>query len=142
MALMSVKPRTMYYQGLRRMWNRRVKEDFWQKELEHIGQMEVLNKEIYAEHATPEGVFGYQDRYDEYRREESSVAGEFSTSTLNYWHFARDFASDPALNATFVKSVPTERVFASASTDVLYVMAMHAIQARRLVSKVGTSFTF
>jgi len=105
-------------------------------------QQEVLNQEIYLDSATPEGVFGYQDRYDEYRRQESSVAGEFRTSTLNYWHFARDFSSAPALNASFVSSVPTERVFASASTDVLYVMAMHAIQARRLVAKVGTSFTF
>lgn len=141
-ALLSVKPRTMYYQGSKRAWNRRLKEDFWQKELEHIGQQEVLNKELYQLHATPEGVFGYQDRYDEYRREESSVAGEFRSTTLNYWHFARDFASDPALNSTFVTSTPTERVFASASTDVLYVMAMHSLQGRRLVSKVGTSFTF
>ena len=142
MALLSVKPRTMYPQGLRRMWNRRLKEDFWQKELQHIGQMEVLNKEVYLAHATPEGVFGYQDRYDEYRREESSVAGEFRSNTLDFWHFARLFSSDPALNSTFVRSVPTERVFASAATDVLYVMAMHSVVARRLVSRVGTSFTF
>lgn len=142
LTLLSVKPKTMYSQGMRRMWNRRVKEDFWQKELQHIGQQEVLNKEVYSPHATPDGVFGYQDRYDEYRREESSVAGEFRTNTLNYWHFAREFASDPALNATFVSSVPTERTFASASTDVLQVMAMHSIQARRMLSRVGSSFTF
>lgn len=140
--LMSVKPRTMYMQGLARTWNRRVKEDFFQRELQHIGQQEVLNKEVYAAHATPDGVFGYQDRYDEYRRMESSVAGEFKANTLNFWHFAREFSSDPALNATFVKSVPTERTFASAATDVLYVMAMHSLQARRQVSRSGTSFTF
>lgn len=140
--LMSIKPRTMYFQGSHRTWNRRVKEDFWQKELEHIGQQEVLYKELYAAHATPEGVFGYQDRYDEYRRTESSVAGEFRTSTLNHWHMAREFASDPALNATFVKSVPTERIFASAATDVLYVMAMHSVQARRMLTRQGSSFTF
>lgn len=142
MSLLSVRPRTMYMQGLGRMWNRRVKEDFWQKELEHIGQQEVLNKELYVAHTTPEGTFGYQDRYDEYRREESKVAGEFATSTLNFWHMARDFSSDPALNATFVSCVPTERTFAVPSEDVIYVMANHSIQARRLVSAVGSSFTF
>lgn len=142
MALLSVKPRTMYMNGLERMWNRTVKEDYWQKELQHIGQQEVLNKEIYADHATPAGVFGYQDRYDEYRRKESSVAGEFRTSTLNYWHFGRDFSSAPALNEAFVTSTPTERVFASAATDVLYVMAAHSVQTRRLVSRIGSSFTF
>nr|QJB20127.1 MAG: major capsid protein [Microvirus sp.] len=141
-SFVSVKPKTMYVQGVHRTWNRRIKEDFFQKELQHIGQQEVLNKELYAAHTTPDGTFGYQDRYDEYRRSESGVAGEFRTSTLNYWHLARTFSSDPALNSTFVSSVPTERVFAASTNDTLYVMAMHSIQARRLLTKRGTSFTF
>lgn len=141
-SLLSVKPKTMYQQGLFRTWNRRVKEDFWQKELQHIGQQEVLNKEVYAAHATPNGVFGYQDRYDEYRRSESSVAGEFRSSTLNFWHMARDFGSAPALNSDFVQAVPTERIFAVPSNDVLYCMCNHSIQARRMVAHTGTSFIF
>lgn len=139
---MSVRPKTMYFQGIHRTWNRRTKEDFWQKELQHIGQQEILNKEIYAAHANGNGTFGYQDRYDEYRRAESTIAGEFRTTELNYWHMARDFASDPALNASFVKCVPTERTFAVPSNDVLYVMANHSIQARRLVAGTGSSFIF
>lgn len=91
-------------------------------------------------HATPEGVFGYQDRYDEYRRQESSISGEFRNSTLNHWHFARLFSSDPALNSDFVSCVPTERTFAVPSEDVLYVMAKHKIAARRLVAQTGKSF--
>lgn len=141
-SLMSIRPRTMYIQGLSRMWNRRVKEDFWQQELQHIGQQEVLNKEVYAAHASPAGVFGYQDRYDEYRRQESTIAGEFRNTTLNYWHLGRDFSSDPALNASFVKCVPTERIFAASTNDVMYNMVRHSIQARRLVSQVGKSFIY
>lgn len=139
--MMHVKPKTIYMDGLSRHWNRRTKEDFWQRELQHIGQQEVLNKEVRAAHATPDGVFGFQDRYDEYRRQESSVAAEFR-DTLDFWHFARKFSSDPALNATFVKCVPTEDPFAVPSADVLYVMARHAIQARRLVAAKGTSFIY
>lgn len=142
LSLMSVKPKTMYAQGQARHWNRRTKDDFWQKEFQHIGQQEILNKEIYAAHATPLGTFGFQDRYDEYRRSESSIAGEFRNSTLDYWHMARIFGSTPALNSSFVSSVPTKRNFASQSTDVLYVMANHSIQARRLVAQVGKSFIF
>lgn len=142
LSFMSVKPRTMYVQGLPRTWNRRTKEDFFQKELEHIGQQEVLNKELYAAHSSPNGTFGYQDRYDEYRRTESTIAGEFRATTLDFWHMARIFSSEPALNSTFVTSVPTERIFASAATDVLLVMAMHSMQARRLLSSRGSSFTF
>lgn len=142
LSFMSVKPRTMYVQGLPRTWNRRTKEDFFQKELEHIGQQEILNKELYAAHASPNGTFGYQDRYDEYRRTESTIAGEFRATTLDFWHMARIFSSDPALNSTFVTSVPTERIFASAATDVLLVMAMHSMQARRLLTQRGSSFTY
>lgn len=141
-SMISVRLKTIYAQGLNRTWNRRIKEDFWQVELQHIGQQEILNKELYAAHANPNDTFGYQDRYDEYRRQESSIAGEFRDSTLDYWHMARIFSSSPALNATFTKCVPTERNFAVPSQDVLYIMAKHSIQARRLVSKRGNSYTF
>lgn len=138
-SFLSVKPKTMYAQGLHRTWNRRIKEDFWQQELQHIGQQEILNKEIYAAHSSPDGSFGYQDRYDEYRRAESSIAGDFR-NTLDYWHYARIFGSQPALNADFIKAVPTKRTNAVQSEDVLWVMANHSIQARRLVAASGSSF--
>jgi len=138
---MSVKPKTIYSQGLPRHWSRATKEDFWQRELQHIGQQAIKNKEIYAAHATPTGDFGYQDRYDEYRRTESTIAGEFR-STLDFWHMARIFSSDPALNASFVAANPTPRIYASTSTDQLYVMANHSIQARRLVAHTGGSFIY
>lgn len=141
-SLLSVRPKTIYAQGLARTWNRRTKEDFWQQELQHIGQQAVLNKEVYAAHTDPDDTFGFQDRYDEYRRQESSVAGEFRTSELDYWHMARVFESDPALNGTFVECLPTERVFPVQTQDVLYVMARHSIQARRLVAATGKSFIY
>lgn len=140
-SMLSVKPRTIYSDGLERTWNRRTREDYWQRELQHIGQQPVLNKEVRFAHATPDGTFGYQDRYDEYRGQWSSIAGEFR-DTLDFWHFARTFSSDPALNASFIKCVPTENPFAVPSTDVLYIMAKHSVQARRLVASSGTSFIF
>lgn len=141
LTLMSVRPKTMYIQGIPRTWNRRAKEDFWQVELQHIGQQKVLNKEVYADAASPDGTFGYQDRYDEYRRQESWVSGEFR-STLNQWHFARSFAAEPALNASFVKCVPSEAPFAVPGNDVLWILAKNQIAARRLVAATGSSFIF
>lgn len=139
--LMCVRPKTMYVQGLSRIWNRRTKEDFWQKELQHIGQQEVLNKEVYAAGAQPEGVFGYQDRYDEYRRQESWVSGQFRT-TDKFWHFAREFSSAPALNASFINCVPPEDAFAVPANNHLQVMIKHQLAARRLVSPKGDSFIY
>lgn len=142
-SFMCVKPKTIYTNGIFRTWNRRTKEDFWQKELQHIGQQAVEYREVYAPHSTPTGTFGYQDRYDEYRRSESRVSSTFRNGqNLDFWHFARSFTSDPALNSTFVTCVPTEEPFAVPSEMVLYVMAKHSIQARRLVAGSGTSFIY
>lgn len=134
MTLMSVLPKSMYVQGADRAWFREVKEDYFQRELQHIGEQEIMNKEISLQHADPEGVFGYQGRYDEYRHKMSSVAGEFR-GTLDSWHYARKWATDPALNSTFVQATPTKRTNASTTTDCLYVMANNSIQARRMISR-------
>jgi len=146
MTLMSVRPKTMYTNRNKRAWFRgqpvlaNSKEDYWQKELQHIGQQGVIGAEVDTQNAW-NTAFGYQDRYDEYRREESSVAGLFRT-TLNTWHLSRDFGSAPSLNSTFVSCVPSTRVFADTSNDNLYVCCNHSIQARRLVAREGTSSTF
>jgi hypothetical protein len=142
LSTLTVRPKAMYADGIARHFNRRTKEDFYQKELQHIGQQEILNKEVYAGHTTPDGVFGYQDRYDEYKRNRSTIAGEFRSSTLDYWHMARLFSSDPALNSDFVECVPTERIFADNSSDTLYIMANHRMVARRMVAKSGASFIY
>lgn len=136
-SLLQVQPKTMYMNGLPRMWSRTIKEDFFQRELQHIGQMPIKNKEVYFAHATPEGTFGFQDRYDEYRRAQSSISGDFRT-TLDYWHMARSFGSAPALNASFVSSNPTKRNLQAPSADGLWIMANHSIQARRVVSADAT----
>lgn len=149
MTLMSVRPKTMYSQRAKRSLLRGVdttyvglngnKYDYWQRELQTIGQQQVNASEVDPQAGV--GSFGYQDRYDEYRREESSVAGLFRT-TLNTWHLSREFGSAPSLNSTFVSCVPSTRVFADTSNDNLYVCANHSIQARRLVSREGKSMTF
>ena len=99
-SLLVVQPKTMYTQGIHKDWLRTTKEDFFQKELAGVGQDTVLNKEVYRAHASPGGTFGYQDRYDDYRRQVSTVHGEFHDGEqYDDWHMARIFASDPALNS-------------------------------------------
>lgn len=139
---MSILPKSIYMNGIQRTWNRRTKYDFYQPELENLGQQPILNKEIYAPAANPDGTFGYTDRYDEYRKQWSRVTGEFATSMLDYWHFGRSFASEPALNSTFVTAVPTERPFASTITDTIYAQIHNSVKARRMVSARANPKTF
>jgi len=144
-SLLSVIPQTMYPNGLFRHWNRRTKEDFFQKELQHIGQQAVLNKEVTAAHLDPDELFGYQDRYDEYRRSESQVHGEFRFgSYLDDWHFARNLPTNVALNSAFVQAQVTDAPFQYRGDEVpaatLYMAIRHQIVARRILAQRGSSF--
>lgn len=140
LSIMLVRPKAIYMQGIPRSWLRRVREDFFQTELQNIGQQEVYTKELYgAASAGEDGglkVFGYQNRYDEYRGHESYVCGEFR-DILDYWHLARSFGNEPVLNADFISATPSERIFAAQQNDQLYCMINHSLQARRLMSKFG-----
>jgi hypothetical protein len=142
-SLMSAIPKTIYMQATPRLWTRETKEDYWQRELEHVGQQEVYVDELYPAYNADgtRKVFGYQNRYDEYREIQSSVCGQFRNSE-KYWHLARDFANEPVLNASFVKANPSARIFADPGTEgrqaqQMYIMANHSIQARRLLSRNG-----
>lgn len=135
-SLLSVRPRNMYMNALNRAWTKTTKEDFFQKELEMIGQQEVLTKEVYM--AGGETVFGYQDRYSEYKTHPSTIHGEFR-STFDYWHLGRNFSEAPVLNQSFTDCVPTKRVHAEQTQHVLWTMINNSVQARRMVNKSGKS---
>jgi hypothetical protein len=137
MTLMSVRPKSMYSQGIPRKFLRQDKEDFYQRELEQIGEQPVYNDEVYAVNGD-RSVFGYQNRYSEYKHEQSRISGEFR-SLLNYWHMGREFTEAPALNASFVTCDPTKRIHAEQTQNSLWCMINHSIQARRLVRKSPSS---
>lgn len=140
MTLMSVVPKSIYANQIPKKWLRTTKEEYFTKELQFIGDQVIENQEVYSEHTTPTGTFGYQPRYEEYRWEPSSIAGEFNPgSTNDHWHLARSHSSDPSLNQTFVDCTPPTDIFASGATDQLYVMANNSIQARRPISREGKS---
>lgn len=140
MSLLTVRPIPVYSQGLERLWSKENRFDFWQKEYEHIGQQEIRNSEVYADGDTAQdkATFGYQNRYDEYRRGVNIITGEFRTNQ-DYWTMARIFASRPTLNGDFVTCMPTDRIFQvnEQNSDQCYAMVKNNIIAKRLVSKNG-----
>jgi len=115
--LVSVRADLTYQQGLNRMWSRQTRFDYYWPALSHIGEQAVLNKEIFAENtANDELVFGYQERFAEYRYYPSMITGKFRSNdpqTLDAWHLAQDFATLPVLGATFIEeNPPVDRVIA------------------------------
>ena len=116
----SVRADLTYQQGIHRMWNRSTRYDFYFPVFAHLGEQAILNKEIYADGtANDDGVFGYQERWAEYRYKPSQVTGYMrstSAGTLDAWHLAQNFASCPTLNNTFIEdNPPVDRVVAVGS---------------------------
>lgn len=135
--LMSIVPRTAYSQGIPRIWSRTSRLDFFWPEFEHLGEQAVYNREIYQQNTADDAVvFGYQGRYDELRRRESSVHGDFK-DTLDYWHLGRIFTSLPQLNDTFIKCIPSKRVFADEQEDCCWVQILNEVKALKPMSKVA-----
>lgn len=133
-SLISARPKSIYQEGMDRHWLKDTRDDFWQKEYEAMGPQAINAKEVYAAAANETTTFGYVDRHREYREHPSRVSGHFG-STLEDWHFAREFGTTPTLNADFVVCGPTDRVYADTSAPELMAMVRHSLVARRLVSK-------
>lgn len=116
--MVSVRADLNYQQGLNRMWSRSTRWDFYWPALAHIGEQAVLSKEIYVDGtANDDDVFGYQERFAEYRYKPSLITGEFrsqAAASLDVWHLAQDFASRPVLNGSFIEeNPPLARVIAT-----------------------------
>jgi hypothetical protein len=106
-----------YQQGMNRMWKRRDRWDYYWPALAHLGEQAVLNEEIYTQGTSADtDVFGYQERYAEYRYKPSQITGKMrstASGSLDVWHLSQDFSSLPALNSSFIEeNPPIDRVVA------------------------------
>ncbi len=116
-----------YQQGLQRMWSRSTRVDFYWPALSHLGEQSVLNKEIFAQGPTvvsgpdivDDLVFGYQERWAEYRYFPSLITGRMRSTVavpLDFWHLAQEFSVLPVLGDTFIQeNPPVDRIIAVTS---------------------------
>lgn len=114
----SVRADLTYQQGLSRAWFRKSRFDFYYPVFSHLGEQTVLNKEIYAQgpsvkdalgNVIDEQVFGYQERYAEYRYKPSMITGIMRSTapqSLDVWHLSQKFENLPKLNAEFIQDNP------------------------------------
>lgn len=134
--LVCVRAALTYQQGLDRMWSRKTRYDFYWPSLAHLGEQAVFNKEIYAQGTEEDDdVFGYQERYAEYRYGKNEITGRFRSSypqSLDVWHLAQKFESLPTLSKSFIEeNVPLDRVVAVPSEpDILFDSLINIKAAR------------
>lgn len=108
--LLNVRADLTYQQGIPRMFSRRTRFDFYWPVLAHLGEQAILNKEIYAQGTSADDdVFGYQERYAEYRYFPSMITGKLRSTdpqSLDVWHLSQKFDSLPTLSAQFIQDDP------------------------------------
>lgn len=95
-----------YQQGIERFWSRKDRYDFYWPELANLGEQEIRNKEIYAQGTDEDDeVFGYQERFAEYRYKPNRTAAEMrsqAVNSLDSWHFGDDYAELPTLSSDWL----------------------------------------
>jgi len=109
--LVNVRSDITYQNQIRKLWSRSTREDHYIPALAHLGEQAVLNKEIFytGVEETDNAVFGYQERWAEYRYFPNMVTGLFRSAnsvSLDVWHLASDFGTVPALNDEFIEDAP------------------------------------
>lgn len=96
-----------YQQGLSRMWTRKTRFDFYHPMLANLGEMAVLNKEIYCQgNAQDDEVFGYQEAWADYRYHPNIVTGEMRSTyeqSLDAWHYADYYNKLPTLSSSWIQ---------------------------------------
>lgn len=108
MCLVALRADINYQQRIDKMWNRETRYDFFDPMLAHLGEQAVLDREVWYD-GTGAGVFGYQERWSEYRSKLNIISGKFrsdAAGTLDAWHLALDFTVQPVLNTTFIQDNP------------------------------------
>lgn len=134
--LVNVRADLTYQQGLHKMWSRGGRFDYYWPDFAHLGEQAVLNKEIFCDGTVnDDGVFGYQERWAEYRYKPSQITGQFrsnATTSLDSWHLSTDFASVPSLNADFIEdNPPIDRVIAVPSEPHFLLDLYHSLNCAR-----------
>lgn len=107
-----------YQQGINKMWLRSTVYDFYWPTFAHLGEQAIELREIYAQGSEADTtVFGYQERYAEYRYKPSQITGKFRSSvvsgSLDVWHLSQFFKNAPTLNEEFItENPPIKRIIA------------------------------
>ena len=136
MGIASVRANLTYQQGIPRWLSRRTRFDFYWPVLAHLGEQAILNKEIYAQGtAEDDEVFGYQERWAEYRYHPSMITGKFRSTyeqSLDIWHLAQKFDGLPGLNRAFIEeNAPLDRCVAVPSEPHFLLDAYFKVRAAR-----------
>jgi hypothetical protein len=137
-AIASARADLSYQQGIERMWFRQTREDHYMPVFAHLGEQAVLGREIcYSGSSYDTSVFGYQERWAEYRYGKNMITGLFNSTMptpLDFWHLAQEFSIAPVLNDSFItENPPIDRVISVPSEPHFLADFYFSIKADRVM---------
>lgn len=141
--IMSIMPRSAYYQGIPRMFRKDDKFDYFWPEFANLGEQPVLQEELYFDPTGSDvgNTFGYQERYAEYKFGIDTVHGDYRTTGYENFHLGRKFSSAPSLNSSFVHvdKAQQDRAFqvTTSTVDKIYVQLYNKVKAVRPIPYVS-----
>lgn len=134
LGLCRIIPKASYVQGLSRFWQKFDKFDHYFPQFANLGEQEVYNKEIFVkgDPSSDNDIFGYQQRYAEYKYAQNRIAGDFR-DTLAHWELSRRFNDHALLNQSFIECTPDDRIFAitDSTEDKIWISLYHKVDALR-----------
>jgi len=147
MGIASVRHDIQYQQGMRKLWSRSTREDFYDPIFAHLGEQAILNKELYFANNTTQNnaVFGYQERWSEYRYFPSMITSQFRSVvsspsvSMASWHLADYYGSLPVLNTAFITENPDmARIVAVTDEPAIMLDAYFMVEHNRPIPIFST----
>ena len=151
LGLASIYGQQVYQRGINKMWKRQTRVDFFWPEFAHLGEQAIHNYEIYAQGSNVKDadgnvldtqVFGYQERYAEYRYAPNRISGKFrstSPTSLDVWHYAQDFENMPTLSSEFIEcGTPVKRNLAAQEEPAFFCDFYFGLTCSRPMPMFGT----
>lgn len=102
-----------YQQGIEKQWLRRKRTDFYVPQMANLGEMPILNAEIFAQGNDQDTeVFGYQEAWADLRYKPNRQTGMLRSNAetgLDVWTYADDYETKPMLSSEWIDE-PKENV--------------------------------
>lgn len=140
LGICSIRADAQYQEGLNRHWSVQSRYDYYEPMMANLGEQAILNKEIYFQGTNGSGadfnVFGWQERWGEYRYKPSYVTGQMrstNSTPLDSWHLALHFTSLPTLAGLIQESPPIARIVAVPSQPHFIVDSYHRFRHVRVM---------
>ena len=133
MSVLSIVPDSVYVSGVDRMWTQLEQSDVYFPILNNLSPQPILNKELFVsgDDSVDNDVFGYTERYSEYKSRRSSALSFFSLPDSQSYDFtsyimARHFSTTPQLNNAFMTLSPdnVDMTPFSSSKDLPFLLSV------------------